>query len=83
MQRYPLSAFIFSWMPFCFVVSVAKHLEFYSVKKSEKVHCIVLKQQFDMCFLVKMYILDQSWQKVFLVCPSMGGKVQVLTDRVS
>ena len=27
-----------------------------------------LKEQFDTFFLAKMYVLDQSWQKIFLAC---------------
>ena len=30
-----------------------------NVKRSQQIHYIVLKEQFDMCLLSKMYILDQ------------------------
>ena len=31
-----------------------------NIKKSQDIYCIVLKERFNMCFLAKMYILDQS-----------------------
>ena len=45
-------------------VSAKTHLV--SIKTSQQIHCIVLKEQFDMCFLAKMYILHHCKQSLLL-----------------
>ena len=58
-QWHPLSA-VFLFLNAAAFRGIRGQTHEVNIKKYQKIHCVVLKEQFDMCSWQKMYILDLS-----------------------